>query len=122
MNQRKKKDTMDKAAPRTYAGRVREGVRLLDEQNPGWDSRIDLARLDMRQCGNCILGQLYGEYDQGLNKLCLMSASDVFVARYGFTVFPSQVMLKYPFRRLTWAWTKLVGERQAGKQKPVAGL
>ena len=44
--------------------RVERGVGLLDEHVPGWASRIDVARLDVRS-PSCVLGQLFGSYIDG---------------------------------------------------------
>jgi hypothetical protein len=38
--------------------RVAKGAALLDEREPGWDARIDLGRLALTDCGDCVLGQL----------------------------------------------------------------
>ena len=43
--------------------RVERGARLLDKRKPGWQDRIDLARLSVASADFCILGQLYaGHY------------------------------------------------------------
>lgn len=49
--------------------RIESGAALLDRQSPGWFRRIDLARLDMKSCTFCILGQLYGSYGNGQRSL-----------------------------------------------------
>ena len=38
---------------------VARGAALLDEKIPGWDERIDLARLQMHSCHDCVIGQLF---------------------------------------------------------------
>lgn len=45
------------------------GAALLDTENPGWRSRIDLDRFDMTGFGQCVLGQLYGNYGEGVDEL-----------------------------------------------------
>lgn len=40
------------------ASKVAAGKKLLDEQFPGWEKRIDLDELDLRNWDACILGQL----------------------------------------------------------------
>lgn len=42
--------------------RVAAGVAYLDEQAPGWRDRVNLDRLRMSHCEDCILGQIYGDY------------------------------------------------------------
>jgi hypothetical protein len=43
--------------------KVRSGVRFLNERlGRGWQKRINLDELDLADCEECILGQLYGSY------------------------------------------------------------
>jgi hypothetical protein len=43
--------------------KVRSGVRFLNGiLGKGWQKRIDVDKLDLSECRNCILGQLYGNY------------------------------------------------------------
>jgi hypothetical protein len=44
--------------------RVLNGAVLLDAHEPGWEHRIDLGRLWMSSCNQCLMGQLYGRYDR----------------------------------------------------------
>ena len=39
---------------------VARGAALLDEKVPGWWKVIDLEKLRMQNCTNCMLGQLFG--------------------------------------------------------------
>lgn len=48
---------------------VDRGVALLDKHNPGWREKIDREKLDLNDFWNCILGQLYGVMDDGMNEL-----------------------------------------------------
>jgi hypothetical protein len=49
----------------TIAQRVAAGVAYLDKEagGPGWASHIDLDRLDLQDAYDCVLGQLYGDFD-----------------------------------------------------------
>lgn len=38
------------------------GAQVLDARQPGWALLIDIGRLDMGSCADCILGQLAGIY------------------------------------------------------------
>lgn len=49
--------------------RVRLGAALLDHKQPDWRKRIDTANLDLEDTRNCIIGQLYGYYINGLEQL-----------------------------------------------------
>jgi hypothetical protein len=46
------------------------GAKLLDEKYEGdWREKIDVDELDMDNQDECVLGQLYGDYEDGLVKL-----------------------------------------------------
>jgi hypothetical protein len=47
--------------PTTPAQAVTRGAALLDREFPGWAERIDLPTLDLGDCYQCILGQLFEE-------------------------------------------------------------
>lgn len=45
--------------------RVCLGFRLLTNHLPDWQNNIDLGSLDLNDSGTCILGQLYGSFQNG---------------------------------------------------------
>jgi hypothetical protein len=49
--------------------RVERGAALLDAQSPGWEKKIDPGTLDISSIDNCVLGQVYGSYGNGLRVL-----------------------------------------------------
>lgn len=50
--------------------RVLEGIKLLDGvYGPGWVDHVDPRRLIMSSESSCVLGQVYGDYSRGLEKL-----------------------------------------------------
>ena len=55
--------------PYNYERQVQKGARLLDERMPGWEGKINLLTLNIKDCHQCILGQLYGEYSEGLKRI-----------------------------------------------------
>jgi hypothetical protein len=48
---------------------VADRARWLDQKVPGWEHRINLDTLDIKSCRNCVLGQLFGSYEQALQTL-----------------------------------------------------
>lgn len=42
------------------------GAALLDEKVPGWAERIYLDELEISSLDDCVLGQLFGEYHNGM--------------------------------------------------------
>ena len=49
--------------------RALRGVDFLDIEMPGWINHIDVDSLDLFDCDNCVLGQLFGEYTKGIKIL-----------------------------------------------------
>jgi hypothetical protein len=62
---------------------VRGGAERLDHYLPGWADQISLDTLDMCDWKRCVLGQLYGDYDKGLEAIGLVSGY-----LFGFNVRP----------------------------------
>lgn len=50
---------------------VRRGAKMLDRLRPGWEHEIVVERLNMNDAYDCILGQLYGYYWEGLANIGL---------------------------------------------------
>lgn len=46
--------------------RVEEGAKFLDKKVPDWATMLDLGALELGDCSQCVLGQLYGHYDNGV--------------------------------------------------------
>lgn len=87
--------------------RVQQGIALLDEKNPGWESKIDLKILSMADCRVCILGQLYTEYSLGLKAIDICSRQE---HSYGFDWdFSNNSSLYYS--QLTSAWKEAIRQR-----------
>lgn len=63
---------------------VARGVALLDEKVPGWRDRLSPNYLNMGDCEDCILGQMYGWYEDGLAMVGLSDDPDPWLAgRFG---------------------------------------
>lgn len=56
-----------------FVKRMRKGVKLLNEQAPGWHRKVKISTLDLSSNDNCILGQVFGEYTNGLELLDINS-------------------------------------------------
>ena len=57
--------------------RVARGAELLDRRKPGWAAKINLDRLAMNSCDDCLLGQLYGNYFDGKGRLRISLGCDL---------------------------------------------
>jgi hypothetical protein len=68
---------------------IRAGMALLDSRNPGWKFKLNLETLDFKSSTDCILGQVYGAYTNGVGKLGLDwndDADNVKIQALGFNV------------------------------------
>jgi hypothetical protein len=75
-----------------YEDRITKGAALLDRVWPGWADKIATDRLAMHTCHECILGQLYGDYQEGwFRVLEPLPASRLFsAAAHGFTLYGTE--------------------------------
>lgn len=66
--------------------RVQRGLSLINREVPNW--KIDIANLDMSDDHFCILGQLFGSYDHGVNCLFHVNLDDGgnSAVQYGFMI------------------------------------
>src|SRR4051812_44109354 len=57
--------------PQEVKDAVESGMALIDKQRRSkkWVKKIDLKTLDQGVADKCLLSQLYGGYDEGLDKL-----------------------------------------------------
>lgn len=53
----------------TLPSSIYHAAILLDKVMPGWASKINEHKLNMSNCKLCILGQLYGDYQEGNKQL-----------------------------------------------------
>jgi hypothetical protein len=97
----------------TIAERVAKGTALLDEKLPGWWRAINLVRLELNDCQDCLLGQLFGDYDDGLPELGL---SDRAAAESGFAE-PGFLLERTDYPSLGAEWVRVIlARREAGAQ------
>ena len=97
----------------TTTKRVQRGVALLDQECPGWRDQIRMGDLDMANTYNCVLGQVYGGYEQAVVALNHKIATRRQRERHGFTL-PKKVIMatittdyeawKREWNLLTVAW------------------
>ncbi len=66
--------------------RVDNGIILLEAVMPDWRSKFISEQLVLSSYVNCVLGQLFGDYEKGLAKLGL---TPIEAMSYGFNTFNS---------------------------------
>jgi hypothetical protein len=55
------------ATPRV--DRVKRGTAVLNREVPGWFDVVNPDDLDMSSVGRCVLGQLFGDFSNGMNQV-----------------------------------------------------
>lgn len=84
------------------------GAALLDRLVPGWWRRIRLRKLDIADGCNCVTGQLFGDFEKGLNRLDLSHDE---ARAYGLERATTDL---YGYYGLTNAWKNEVRARRYG--------
>lgn len=102
--------------PRLETVRAKVGAKLLDLFRPGWAERVNPNTLDLSSCFSCVLGQEFGEYGAGSEKLFAMRAdTDGFEGREeaseqaGFVINNGDEHTNYI--NLTRAWKREIDKR-----------
>jgi hypothetical protein len=90
--------------PDTAEEAVSFGVALLDEHAPDWASAIDVDTLVMSEGNRCVLGQLFGGYTYGCDRLGIYEDTP---ERCGFNATGQK-----PWQPLQDEWTRVIRLRQ----------
>lgn len=95
--------------------RAAKGAALLDQECPYWFTRVDITTLDITSKHDCTLGQVYGDWDTGMDILnSAMERNgpahwwDEYSDQYGFC--PRFVVL--PPAGLNKAWRREIIDRR----------
>jgi hypothetical protein len=89
------------------------GAAYLDEVEPEWFATIDAASLDVSMNCNCLLGQRYGDFYDGLDRLDMRWADAIAL---GFQI-PKALYLpderrEATFAELTAGWREEIARRR----------
>lgn len=105
--------------------RAKAGASLLDVLRPGWAKQINLDALDLSNCSACVLGQLFGHFDAGLEKVFALKANDQALRhtlddtgedvsdRAGFSIKDFTPDRERHYGNLTRAWKREIAKRLA---------
>jgi hypothetical protein len=88
----------------TTAERVARGAALLDQYRPGWTGEIDVHELRIESGSDCVLGQLYGDYGEGRERIGILNSTHA--EALGFTGGKSG------WYGLNEAWRELIEDRR----------
>lgn len=92
--------------PDKVRARVANGIRMLDAYGPpDWRKKINLDRLHIALPTHCVLGQVYGHYEDGLRELEYGSGIILWnVEAFGFYAPQSLFGLGDAYDMLDAAW------------------
>ncbi|MEM8559390.1 MAG: hypothetical protein AAGG50_16330 [Bacteroidota bacterium] len=102
--------------------RATRGAAYLDGADPGWWSRLDATTLELADGRACVLGQLHGEFRQGLSRARILDLSSAPLASLspvdlGFQAYrrfgDATEALDYAY--LTRAWREEIAARTPPK-------
>lgn len=83
--------------------RVENGMAFLDQEQPGWRSKIDIQRLHIASEQCCVLGQLRGAYSTGCVELGIGHAAAVHLGFFAVSSDDSTRDLEYEMLTNIWA-------------------
>lgn len=86
------------------ASRVAAGAARLDADQPGWHRNVNVNTLDISSGSRCALGQTYGSYAQGVQRLGLTSGE---ASSLGFNT----TGVHDNFAAITAEWRRLIEAR-----------
>ena len=92
----------------TIEQRVDLGLQLLDREVEGWRDRIDSAILDINSLNLCPLGQLFGGFQEGAEKLGLWESTEAQI-EFGFDAEIKQSSYNLELELLTNEWKRRLG-------------
>lgn len=90
----------------SVAARVKRGVEVLDMARPKWRDEIWVGILRIEDCHHCVLGQIYGSYAAGKDKLFGVRVVDL--TEFGFAPKDRE------YRALKDAWIKEINDGREG--------
>ncbi len=110
------------------ARRVAAGASFLDRHEPGWHRRVDPDTLDAADVGRCVLGQLFGGFEQGLAELTACRCDEVaayhrdpitWTVAHGFDLDVTES--RADFLALGRAWRAELARRRPGRHGQAGG-
>lgn len=101
--------------------RVQKGARMLDKYRPGWAIEINISDFNITSPTECIIGQLFGDFSNGVHALRALGAS-VDIRKLGFMIQTSSIWngfcdIDTDYINLQKEW---VAEINARAQEPLA--
>lgn len=97
-----------------FEARVLKGIHLLDNSKPGWRDSIEIETLDLASMSECVLGQVFGDYETGVRSLGVsLDMIDSYLevqSSYGFDLTYEELRSEHGghYENLTQEWVKQI--------------
>ena len=95
----------------TVQERVNAGSEFLDKKYPDWPGIINSRTLRLNNCRMCILGQLFGHFMLGLERMGLLEEKAVKLGFQGVDLLHKK-RADQDYNNLNKAWRKKIRERR----------
>lgn len=97
----------------TVAGRVAAGCRFMDELRPGWwrDGTFRLEIFDLASRSRCVLGQIFGDFNTGLDRLDLDTAHAQRLGMFVSNDYVDDIEAEYD--AIEEEWRRVIAARRA---------
>ncbi len=92
----------------TLKSKVIKGAKILDALRSGWARKINMTNLDLEDCDECIIGQLFGEY---LSKDAELLTKDALGADLGYDLLPQDDRMEN-WENLARLWKEQIRKRR----------
>ena len=93
----------------TLEERVQAGAEYLDEIRPGWEEEVNTDHLQLNNCLDCVLGQLFGDFDEALAELDITEGD---AKSMGFLLSEFRNFEEEDYPELTDIWRDLIKKRR----------
>ncbi|OGG73025.1 hypothetical protein A3A38_00965 [Candidatus Kaiserbacteria bacterium RIFCSPLOWO2_01_FULL_53_17] len=80
--------------------RALRGIRALTAVKPDWRTKIKEESFDMQLSERCVLGQVFGHFDKGMQALNLQHGEDGIT--HGFQLRPAELASSIPEWNRIW--------------------
>jgi hypothetical protein len=99
----------------TIEARVARGAEWLDQQRPGWEQpdNFDLRRFDLSDPCRCVIGQVYGDYDEVTAGHSAIDLDDDLAYWLGFYAGYIDEHNREEYAALETEWVRVIAARRA---------
>lgn len=91
---------------------VNRGAKFMDEHHPGWHTRVNPGILKIACPSHCVLGQMFGDYGDGVKYFNLSDEQEFDFGFYNYSAASMKI--------LTQCWRAEIISRRAHQKERIA--